>query len=335
MGTFGWQGEQSVKDWLFSEPYRFDFFQAVRLLERLSPQATSPGLGPEPGKEAVRFHSQVGLNFPASEVQQISPPGDLGSPPDMTVNFLGLAGPQGPLASRDTELIIERAWNKDLAMRDFLDIFNHRIVSLFYRVRKAHRIALTAQPPSETPVARYLYSLLGLGIAPLRDRMQTGDRALLYFTGILSQKPRSAIGLERLLTDHFQVNAAVRQFVGVWRALEPDQWTLIGVTGRNQFLGRNAVAGSRIWDQQGRFEVEIGPMKLAQFLDFLPTGRGWRPLCELTRFYAGQEFEFRFRLTLEAGDVQETRLGKSLLGWTSWLKTSRFISDDSQVQLRP
>jgi type VI secretion system protein ImpH len=335
MTAFGWQSERSIEAWLYGEPYRFDFFQAVRLLEILHPQARSPGQGAEPEKEAVRFRSRVGLDFPASEVQNIVPSPGPRSPAEMTVNFMGLAGAFGPLAMPDTELVLDRIRSKDFAVRDFLDIFNHRLVSLMYQVRKAHRVALTTQSPEQTPLAKYLYSCFGMGLAALHGRMGIPDRALLYTAGILSQQPRSAVGLERLLACHFQIKVSVRQLAGRWRQLEPSEWTRIGARGRNQILGDAAVVGTRVWDQQGSFVIELGPLKQTEFLDFLPMGIAYKSLCELTRFYAGTEFEFAFRLALAAADIPETRLGQSRLGWTSWLKTRPFGSDDSQVRLRP
>jgi len=336
MTTFGWQSERSVEEWLFAEPYRFDFFQAVRLLEALRPSAASPGPGAEPEKEAVRFHSRVGLDFPASEIQHLSPSPAPNLPAEMTVNFMGLAGAFGPLAMPDTELVLDRTRSKNFAPRDFLDIFNHRLVSLMYQVRRLHRLALTTEHPEQTRVARYLYSFFGLGHPALRKRMQVPDRALLYTAGILSQQPRSAIGLERLISCHFQVEVSVRQLVGRWRPLESSEWTLIGKKrGRNQNLGAGVVLGTRIWDQQGSFAIHLGPLRQAEFLDFLPTGTAYRALCELTRFYAGPEFEFALRLTVEAPAIPETRLGQSRLGWTSWLKTRPFEGNDSQLRLRP
>jgi type VI secretion system protein ImpH len=335
MSAFGWQRERSVEEWLFAEPYRFDFFQAVHLLEMLHREALSPGEGTEAASEAVRFQSRVGLDFPASEIQQLSPAPSRGMPAEMTVNFMGLAGAFGPLAMPDTELLLDRAREKNFALRDFLDIFNHRLVSLMYQVRRLHRLALTAQHPAETQVAHYLYSFFGLGLPALQNRMRVADRALLRTAGILSQQPRSGVGLERLLSSHFRVNVSVRQLVGRWRLLESTEWTVIGKAGRNQTLGNGPVLGTRIWDQQGSFEVRLGPLRDSEFLDFLPSGTAYRPLCELTRFYAGQEFEFAFRLKVEAAAVPETRLGRSKLGWTSWLKTRPLLRDDSQVCLHP
>jgi type VI secretion system protein ImpH len=259
----------------------------------------------------------------------------------MTVNFMGLAGAFGPLTTPDTELLLDRVRSKDFAMRDFLDIFNHRLVSLMYQVRKLHRVALTTLAPEETPTARYLYSCFGMGLPQLRDAMRIPPRSLLFCSGILSQQPRSAVGLQQVLAHHFQVNVSIRQLVGRWRSLEAEEWSVIGLRrGLNHKLGEGVVLGTRIWDQQGSFLVELGPLGMQQFQEFLPKtpgfpsqGSAFESLCELTRFYAGPEFEFLFQLTLCAADVPGARLGKAQLGWTSWLKTRPFTSDDSQVRI--
>ncbi|HEV3316166.1 MAG TPA: type VI secretion system baseplate subunit TssG [Candidatus Angelobacter sp.] len=329
--TFGWQREKSVEEWLFAEAYRFDFFQAVRLLELIFPGRTPVGEGSEPEKEPVHFSARVAFEFPASDVQELFP-ADGDFPASMVTNFLGLAGANGPLPAPLAELVLERLRQKDTALRDFLDIFNHRLVSLMYRTRKIHRVNFSSQSPERGPMANYLYAFLGLGLAGLRNRMPLEDRALLPYAGLISQQPRSAVGLERVLSDHFQSPVAVKQFSGGWRRIEPDQWTTLGTSGRNQRLGESIVLGSRIWDQQGRFWIVVGPLQLEKFLHFLPDSDAYQPLCAMVRFYAGEEFEFRIRLQLQAAEIPETRLGKSKLGWTSWLKT-RPARHDSQVEI--
>ncbi|HEV3040171.1 MAG TPA: type VI secretion system baseplate subunit TssG [Candidatus Angelobacter sp.] len=332
MAAFGWQREKSVEEWLFSEAYRFDFFQAVRLLELIFPDCAPVGEGPEPEKEPVRFSARVGFDFPAGEVHDLLPSTD-GGPPCMVTNFLGLAGATGPLPVPLAELMLERIRQKDTGLRDFLDIFNHRLVSLMYRVRKVHRVTLSSQSPEQGPMANYLFAFLGLGISGLRNRMgKVSDRVLLPYAGLLNQQPRSMIGMELLLSDHFRSPVKVEQFSGVWRNIEPDQWSSLGRLGKNQVLGQSIVLGKRIWDQQGRFLVIVGPLPLQQFLDFLPDGTAYNPLCALARFYAGPEFEFRVRLKIQAAEIPELRLGKSKLGWTTWLKT-RPVKRDSQVEL--
>ena len=333
MPEFGWKKEASVAEWLFAEPWEFEFFQAVRLLELLYHDRVPPGEGAAPDDEMVRFRSTVTQVFPASEVQTLRQPIESGHPVEMAVNLASLGGAAGPLPAVDSDRVIERAWRKDFATRDFLDLFHHRLLSLLVRTRKTHHPSYTALTPFEGPIAQYFYAFFGLGPAELRDRTRVADRSLVFYSGILSQHPRSASGLEQLLSDYFQVSAKVTQLLGQWRNLEPDGWTAIGPAGRNRGLGEGAILGTRVWDQQGRFEVNLGPMALRTFLDLLPRGSGFEPLCQLTRFYAGPELEFGFRLTIRAREVPATALGQSWLGWTSWLKTGEFHSDDSQVHI--
>lgn len=342
MGALGWGKNHSVGDWLYEEPYGFDFFQAVRLLELASPDSSPVGEGAEPAREAVRFRSGVGLDFPASDVAEVRPPETPSSPARMTVNFMGLAGATGPLNTPSTELIIERAWHGDEAPRDFLDIFNHRLVSLLYRTRKLHRVALDNAAPGQDRAASYLYSVAGLGAASLRGRMQVKDRALLFYAGLLGQQPRSMTGLEALLSHYFGVRAVGVPFKGRWRSLEESQWTRIGESGQNMRLGVDAVAGTRVWDEEGAFEIELGPLTRAQFEDFLPTGWAFRPICDLVRFYVGDELDFSFRLRLAAREVPSARLperrgareGGVRLGWSAWL-TPPDTEEDSQVVVSP
>ena len=82
------------------------------------------------------------LAFPAAEIQRLELPEDDAGQPRMDVNFLGLTGPQGVLPIYYTQLIAERARLRDTAIRDFLDIFNHRMISLFYRAWEKYRFPI-------------------------------------------------------------------------------------------------------------------------------------------------------------------------------------------------
>ncbi|HEV2146626.1 MAG TPA: type VI secretion system baseplate subunit TssG [Longimicrobiaceae bacterium] len=323
----GRRADRPVRDLLFEEEYRFDFYQAVRLLELLSPDAGPVGEGTEPENEVVRFRSATGLGFPSSDVVRVGSSDDGDGPWAMTVSFLGLAGGLSPLPRSVTELLLKRAARGDTALRDFLDIFNHRLVSLMYRVRKKHRLALATVSPERTELAGHLYALMGLGTPELRGRLGVEDRSLLEYAGLFAQRPRSMVGLEQLLTDYFGVPVKGEQFRGRWLELEEDQRTRIGRLGENNALGEGAVLGSRVWDQQGSFELCVGPLTLEQLRDFLPTGTAFRPLNELTRFYVGTELDFTIRLVLQTPEVPWSRLGAAgttRLGQTSWLKTQPF-----------
>lgn len=338
MAFRGWGTDGSVAQLLFEEGWRFELYQAVRLLEKMSRDHVPVGEGIDPDREAVRFVSRVGFDFPASEVHDLELQTN-GKPARLTVNAMGLAGALGPLPAPFSELLLQRVASKDTAFRDFLDIFNHRLLSLLYRARKRTRPGLAWVRPDNEPSARTAFALLGLGTGGLRGRMGIEDRALLQYTGIMARRTRSAVGLEVVLADYFGIGIRCTQLLGRWLEISEDQRTAIGVNGRNNALtaiGCGAVLGARVWDQQGRFEVRVGPLNLGQFLDFLPIGRGYKSLVQLIRYYAGDEHDFDVRLTLKAAEAPPCRLGAGpRLGWSSWLRTKPFEGDDSQVRLRP
>src|SRR6185312_2746376 len=122
-------------------PQEFHFFQAVRLLERLFPDRAPVGRLVSPDREVVRFAAHASFPFPASQIQTIDWPDTAPPLPDlpasgaprMVINFMGLAGPSGVMPLYYTELIVERLRQKDRALLGFFDIFNHRMISLFYQ----------------------------------------------------------------------------------------------------------------------------------------------------------------------------------------------------------
>jgi type VI secretion system protein ImpH len=326
----------AVIDSLFAEPYRFDFYQAVKLLEWICPDAPTVGSGIHPRWEAVNFQANPGQAFPASSIQDLQPPARPGEPAVMTVNFLRLIGVNGPLPAPFSELVIERAARHDDGLRDFLDIFHHRLVSLQLRARRKHRLTLDRLPPHLTPFARYLFCLFGLGTQGLQNRLPAPDRALLPYAGILAHQPRSQGGLEKLLAHYFGVPVRCQPLQGAWYALAEDETTLLGKC--NQGLGQGVVLGQRIWRQDWCFELRLGPLSWQQFCELLPTGSGFKALCGLTRFYVGWGQDFTFRLLPRPEEIPPARLGildGSRLGWTAFLEPAALAPGAAAIRLKP
>lgn len=334
MATYGWGKGHPVAKGLLEESHRFTFFQAVRLLERLYPERTPVGEDVDPEQEVAHFHSQIKLRFAAGDIDsmEVSPEAD--EPVRVGINFMGLAGANGPLPANLTELMVDRVFRRDTAMRDFLDIFNHRLVSLFYRARKKYRPALDHRPPDQGRVANVLLSLMGLGTEGLRDRQSFSDRSMLPYTGLLLGS-RSMVGLQRMLTSYFKCPMRIEPFQGAWYRLDAEQWTHIGLGGQNQVLGESAILGQQVWDEQAGFEVQCGPLTLKQLLDLVPTGRGYRTLCDQVKFYVGDELDFSFRLILSHDEIPELRLGHAIdahLGWSTRLEVPAPDADPNQPQ---
>ena len=338
MGTHGWRPDRSVKDQLYDSGFRFGFYQAVRILEKIHPERIPVGEGSDPRQEPVRFSATVSQAFPASEIHEILPDTPPRRTPEMKVNFMGLAGCLGPLPAPYTDLILERIRQNDTALRDFLDIFNHRLISILYRVRKIYRPGFDWSHPSTNRFTRYLLSLIGLGTPGLRNRMAVSDRAMLYYTALLSQQPRSMSGLATLLTDYFNTPVKGVQLTGQWLRLDSDQLTRIGPSGQNRVLGRNALLAFRVWDQQAGFEVHFVSLTYENFLEFLPPGTAYRPLCQIIRFYAPRSLDFALLLTVKAPTIPRSHLGVEQgprLGWTSWIRAGEKLREEGRIRLVP
>ena len=324
MATAGGRPQPSVIEELLSEPQRFNFYQLVRLLEMMEPDSVSVAEGGDPTAEAVRFRSTFSLAFPPSDVvaienvktesiedefeQLIRRANGEEKTPTVTVSMLGLGGAHGPLPHSMTEWVLERSQARDFSLRDFLDIFNHRLVSLLFRVRRSCRLGTEWTSPDEHHFSRFLYGLMGMLTPGLQDRLKIPDRALLRYSGLLTKQPRDAAGLETLLSDHFQVPVICHQRRGAMRPIEEDQWTKIGLSGQNQMLGGQALLGTTIWDQQAGIELEVGPLPWNRYLDFLPGKSGLTALVAIARYYVGPEFDLFVSLVLKSEDIPRARL---------------------------
>ena len=344
MATESGRADASVADTLFAEGYRFDFFQAVRVLERLYRHRAAVGRGARPGDEVVRFQTHPSLAFPPSAIHEVKEAKEPGRPVAMTVAFMGLTGPLGVLPHHYTELILERARQKDSTFRDFLTLFDHRLISLFYRAWEKYRAPIgyehaRTRDEGLDAVSTCLFDLVGMGTAGLRGRFQAlADESLLYYAGLLGQRPRSATSLQGLLHDYFGVPVQVSQFRGRWLTLSEDGKSRLGRGEHGGSAVGSAVLGGRVWDQQAGFRLRVGPLDLAQFHDFLPSGTAFAPLAELARFFVGQELDFDVQLLLRAAEVPRCRLGDTgprgpRLGWSTWLKTAEFIEDADDTML--
>jgi len=127
----------ALEERLRQEPCLFEFFQAVRLLERFLPEKVGVGKFAPPSEEVARFKANSTLIFPASEIQALDWPAK--GPVEMKVNFMGLTGPEGVLPVAYTVFLSERARAGDSTAVDFLDLFNHRIISLFFQAWVKYR----------------------------------------------------------------------------------------------------------------------------------------------------------------------------------------------------
>ena len=344
--------EASAIDRLLQEPQRFEFHQAVRLLRRWSermPAAQRPDL---------RFRNTLSLSFPASQIRAIdvhrgrapatADPDQIAAADaierlELTPAFMGLLGTGGALPLVYSEQFAGReSIGRDGAARAFLDIFQHRAVSLFHDAWRKHRLPLQFESDRRERYLPLVLSLVGLGEPALRDRLRArdggvADDALAFYAGLLQRRAVSADHLQRVLADYFGVGVRVTQFVGRWLALDDDcQATLGGSSAR---LGRDTVIGPRMWQRDLRVRISVGPLDRVQHQRFLPGGPAALALRELLTLVSGVSLEYEVHLRLRAACVVTAQLpgaprdvrDGARLGWDSFLTSKPAAKDHEAV----
>jgi type VI secretion system protein ImpH len=318
-------------------PWAFDFFQALRRIEGVSPDRPRLGKAVRPGEEPVRLSQEASVAFAPSTLSAFEEQ-EGGLPPRLEQRFFGLLGPNGPLPLHLTEYARDRLrHNGDRTFARFLDLFHHRLTLLFYRAWADARPTVQHDRPDEDRFAVYVGSLAGYGSPGTRRRDAVSDQAKLFFVGHLTRTARNAEGLASILEGYFDVPVRVEQFVLGWLELPPDQRTVLGGERRpSETLGTGSVIGERVRDVQSRFRVVMGPMDLDRFGDFLPVGRSLPRLVDWVRNYVGFEFDWEVQLVLARDEVPGVRLGRDgHLGWTAWLGTRRAATDAADLTLAP
>ena len=313
----------SLKDRLFEKCYRFSFFKAVQILESVFPGRKPVGQTLTPSEEVVRFSVKPSFVFPPSDIAALQP-GDGTTPPAMEVTFMGLIGPAGVLPYWYNELAIERLRQKDTTFTAFLDIFHHRLVSLFYLAWKKHQFPATYLPGAKDRLSGYLLSLNGLGTPLLAGMVGLPEESLIFCTGLLSRTIPSAAAIERAVEYLAGTSVTVEQFIERLVSISPEDRTRLGVA--NGHLGVDAVCGTHVWDCQATFRVNLGPMKFGHFLRLLPSGDLLRPIFSLVKYMVGMDYEFEIRVILDRREVQPCILGTEgpaapRLGWSTWVKS--------------
>ncbi len=325
---------------LHREPYRFEFFQAVRILEAAGrwqaghddDRSGPVGYDHIPAKEALRFRSLPSRSFPAADITTVTPAGEGkdGAPPEVTVTFMGLAGPAGVLPEHYTDLILSRLKANDSSLRDFLDLFNHRTLSLFNRAWRKYRHPFNRNPdqPDEDTFSMAIRSLSGLSTHADRVHTDVAQTALLLNSGRYSSHARPAHGLADLLADYLGVPVEVHEFQGQWLEIEREQVSRLPSgpdrAGHFNRLGVDTHLGEHFWDVQSRFRLRIGPLARAMFKRLLPGSRTLTEVCALTRAYVGHELDFDIVLCIESAAITPCRLCSKgadpfALGWETWL----------------
>ncbi len=339
---------RTLQERLRTAPHRFDALQALRMTELLGARL---GTSAAPDAEPTRIDAQQGMVFAAAPIVAVAP-GEAGT--GVRIAFLGLTGPLGVLPQGYSELVARAERLRNRALAAFLDLFNHRLASLFLRAADKYRLGVLVQrgmtpPPGNAapvadPVSRSMLALAGFGMPQLQDRMAIADEVVLFYAGLFSARTRPAVALQAMLADYLGLPIRIEQFTGRWLPVAEDEQTALPIGGGDQpytRLGVDAVAGSRVWDPQAAFRVVVGPVDREQMLRLMPNRPLLRRVTDLVRSYAGPDLAFDIQVILRKEDVPGLHMqgddgpGAPRLGWNSWAKFLPALADSDDIILDP
>lgn len=330
---------QSRLEYFFSalavDATQFDFYYALRRIDAAVPGSMPLGRAARPRDEPLRLTQHPSLIFAPAALHEYKPGVAARGLGRLSVHHFGLFGPNGALPQHLTEYVQERMLhNRDETIARFCDIFQHRMILLFYRAWADCQPVTSLDQPERDAFGRYAGSLAGLGQASLRNRDAIPDHLKLHHTGHLARQARNPEGLVRPLAALLRVPVALKEYCLQWLTLADEDRTrlssvaLAGKGSRHRIelgaassrLGQGAIAGVRVPDVQHKFRLVIGAMSLKEFERYLPGGVRFLQVRDWVRNYLGVELAWDARLVLERNEVPATRLGTyGQLGWTSWL----------------
>ncbi|MDQ7729126.1 type VI secretion system baseplate subunit TssG [Halomonas sp. SpR8] len=299
---------------------RYEFYQLVELLHRHhGDDLEQRHSGSVPVFQRVRYTASASLGFPGSDVLTLSErqPGQYA----MEVSFLGLQGAQSPLPGYYLETLAHNAAHQEGAAGDFLDFFNHRLLTLVHRSWRKYRHYVRYQDDAKDGFSAAIFALVGLADSDLRGETPINWSKMLAYAGLLAGRSRSPDVVSGIVGHCFDLaGVEIEEWVQRWVEIPPDQRSCTGISGMT--LGGDMVSGERVADVNGKFALRLRGLSLVRFRDFLPDGEEHSPLKTLVSFVLREPLAYDLELELLESEVKPMRLGDAgscQLGWTTFV----------------
>ena len=296
-----------------------DFVAAVRLLECAAPDKPRVGYASRLRDEPVRLSQHVSLAFLGQELETLEE-GSRAHPYRLYCNFLGLLGSNGPMPVHYTEHALQRAaHHNDPTFRDFIDLFNHRMLSLFYRAIAEADPAINLDRGQNSRYSDYVAAVGGNLSVMGNERDSLPDGARFNFAGWLGARTRSPSGMQALVSSYFGLACEIKEFVGDWLPIPQEERLRLGSQQSNCELGISTYAGGKVWSISHKFRIKIGPMTWDEYTVFTPGGKRNSELRDLVKSYYGDEFDWDLELELREGEARRLSLDKTQQLGFGWL----------------
>jgi type VI secretion system protein ImpH len=302
-------GESSALSEFIAEPSNFSLIQAIHLIQASQPKAPPIGhLGP-PSIECLRIRPALSLAFPTSEIADCKSfvTSNGSTKFVLTTTPLGLYGANSPLPTYFTERLLRE--DEDGPMRAFVDLINHRLLSLLYRSFLKYRPILDIPDGGQgSHYERRAMCLLGI---PDQLSEQIPGTFLLSFAGLLTTTARSADSLERLVRGYFAVDCTVDQCIPHWLNLPKEEQTRLGQA--NIRLGYQVVAGDRVRSSSTAYRLTLGPITWHMTDPFYVGGQKLKDMLALIAFFDQRHLHVIIDIIVDIEGIPNFTLGDNSL----------------------
>ncbi|MTD26534.1 type VI secretion system baseplate subunit TssG [Erwinia sorbitola] len=307
----------------------YNFFQLVELLNQIAVTRKNKAGTPGSASEAIRFKSTASLAFPGRDIigLKTSERGQF----ELEVSFIGLHGSQSPMPGYYLDSLAWEDAHNENRLTDFLDVFNHRLITLLHQIWRKYRYYVCFTPGGDDDVSQRMYALVGLGSRVIRHNLQINHSKMLAYAGLLASPGRSPEVMCSLVSHCFSLkDVSIRNWQLRRVNIIPQQQNRLGkkvrIRGKRYLeksvLGSNFSIGSWVADRRGKYVLCINQLTREEFLTFLPNGSNYSSLVMFVAFIMRDQFAWDLRLGLAERQVGGMILGveqNTLLGWTSFL----------------
>ncbi|NNA09033.1 type VI secretion system baseplate subunit TssG [Pseudomonas lundensis] len=284
-----------------------NLYRFCQLLEQALPDHPPLGSTAHPADDAVRFRPDPGMGFPASELKAIeTDDAHPERPATIRTRLLGLYGVDSPMPSVFLDDIAQRREGHE-ALEAFLDIFNHRIFTQFYRIWRKYSYPATFEAGGTDATSQCLLGLIGLGIPGTAQQIATPVSRFLALLSVMRLPTRNAEGITALVkllapntqaqvTPHWPLKIALEQPPSLSRQ-------------RPVSLSQGTPLGSAGFDANSQLRLTLHTDDTQEAEGWLPGGQLHSDLLVLLRVYLGWRCTAKLQLSLPVHSLPVPVLG--------------------------
>lgn len=324
MRTERWWQETSVVDHLTQHAGRFEFIQAVRILRHVSEQ---------PKKllhwsDQFKFHTSFSLNFPATEIEQLTINDEQ---IEITNLIVGLTGMQGALPYTYTNKVRQAPRAHRTEVREFLGLFNHQLIAQYVDSSLTYNLPVRYEIEPKNDYLDILHALNGY-IRHQHNQPELDDY-FAEFAGLMQGQNNTVHALKTMLNCVFKQSIHIQEYIRESFRLDEQQRTSLG-GNQPSLLGVNTFCGDTIQQLDGKIEIQIGPLKRQHYVEFLPHGSAYRRLKSLIQSWCNPTLFVDIRLILDKSEIEGVCLSKQYtagLGHGAFLMPSSDLADNTET----